>query len=63
VISTHDLGLAGTLCDRLLMIRDGEVVADGVTGHVLTRDNIRTVFGVETEIIQRPNGRRVVVPV
>ena len=29
VISTHDLGLAGTLCDRLLMIRDGEVVADG----------------------------------
>jgi iron complex transport system ATP-binding protein len=63
VISTHDLGLAGTLCDRLLMIRDGEVVADGVTGHVLTPDNIRTVFGVETEILQRPNGRRVVVPV
>src|SRR5262249_20850283 len=26
VISTHDLGLAGTLCERLLLVRDGVVV-------------------------------------
>jgi iron complex transport system ATP-binding protein len=63
VISTHDLGLAGTLCDRLLMIRAGEVVADGETDKVLTAENVRTVFGVETEIIQRPSGQRVVVPI
>jgi len=63
VISTHDLGLAGTLCDRLLMIRSGEVVADGETDAVLTTENVRTVFGVETDIIQRPSGQRVVVPI
>ena len=63
VISTHDLGLAGTLCDRLLMIRAGGVVADGETDKVLTAENVRTVFGVETEIIQRPSGQRVVVPI
>ena len=62
VISTHDLGLAGTLCDRLLMIRAGEVVADGETDGVLTPVNLRTVFDVDTEIIRRPDGRRVVVP-
>ena len=63
LISTHDLGLAGTLCDRLLMIRAGEVVADGETGTVLTAAHVRTVFGVEAEIIDRPSGRRVVVPI
>jgi iron complex transport system ATP-binding protein len=63
VISTHDLGLAGTVCDRLLMIRAGEVVAEGDTDRVLTVDNVRAVFGVEAEIIQRPSGQRIVVPV
>ena len=63
VISTHDLGLAGTLCDRLLMIRNGEIVADGDTDRVLTAENVRTVFAVDAEIIHRPSGQRVVVPI
>ena len=63
VISTHDLGLAGTLCDRLVMIREGEVVADGATDDVLTPEHVRTVFGVEAEVIHRPAGQRIVVPV
>jgi iron complex transport system ATP-binding protein len=63
VISTHDLGLAGTLCDRLLMIRDGVVVAQGDTDEVLTPANVRRVFGVEAEIIRRDSGQRVVVAV
>jgi iron complex transport system ATP-binding protein len=62
VISTHDLGLAGTLCDRLLMIREGEVVADGLTSEVLTAENVRRVFGVEAEIVHLPSGQRLVVP-
>ena len=62
VISTHDLGLAGTLCDRLIMIRQGEITADGPADEVLTAEHVRRVFGVDAEIIQRPNGQRIVVP-
>src|SRR3954464_4611638 len=29
VISTHDIGLAGTLCDTLVLLREGRVVASG----------------------------------
>lgn len=63
VISTHDLGLAGTLCDSLTLIRDGAVVAAGATDEVLTSENVRAVFGVEADVIRHPSGQRVVVPV
>jgi cobalamin transport system ATP-binding protein len=62
VISTHDLGLAGSLCDSLLLIRGGEVVANGPTDEVLTASNIREVFGVEAEVIRHASGHRIVVP-
>jgi iron complex transport system ATP-binding protein len=63
VISTHDLGLAGTLCDSLMLIRDGLVIADGPADDVLTPGNVREVYGVEADVIKHPSGHRVVVPV
>jgi iron complex transport system ATP-binding protein len=63
VISTHDLGLAGTLCDSLMLIRDGVVIANGPTDEVLTAGNVRQVYGVEADVIRHPSGHRVVVPV
>ena len=63
VISTHDLGLAGTLCDSLVLIREGTVVANGPTDEVLTPDNVRAVYGVESDVIRHASGHRIVVPV
>ena len=57
------LGLAGTLCDSLMLIRDGVVIANGPTDEVLTADNVRQVYGVEVDVIRHPSGHRVVVPV
>ena len=62
VISTHDLGLAGTLCEHLLLVRDGSVVASGATDDVLTPANIRAVYGVDAEVIRHSSGHRLVVP-
>jgi iron complex transport system ATP-binding protein len=63
VISTHDLSLAGTLCDRIALIRDGAVIADGPAGETLTADNVRAVYGVDADVIQHPSGQRTVIPV
>jgi iron complex transport system ATP-binding protein len=63
VISTHDLGLAGTLCDSLMLIREGTVVANGPTDDVLTPGNVREVYGVDAEVIRHASGHRMVVPV
>jgi len=63
VISTHDLGLAGTLCDRLVLIRDGLVVAEGPTDEVLTAGHVREVYGVDVDVIRHTSGQRIVVPI
>ncbi len=63
VISTHDLGLAGTLCESLMLIRNGLVIASGPTDEVLTPGNVREVYGVDADVIRHASGHRVVVPV
>lgn len=48
---THDLLLAARFADRLLLLHDGGLVADGAPGAVLTADSMRNVYGVETRRI------------
>ena len=50
VIALHDLNLAATFCDELVVLSSGRVVASGTPGAVLTEDLIATVYGVGCEI-------------
>jgi iron complex transport system ATP-binding protein len=50
VLATHDLNLAASLCDRLILMREGRVVAHGPTREVLTASTIRRVYDVEADV-------------
>jgi cobalamin transport system ATP-binding protein len=50
VVSTHDLNLAATLCERVVLIKSGSVIAYGPTGDTLTADNIRRLYDVEADV-------------
>jgi len=63
VISTHDLGFAAALCERIALIRDGAIVVEGAPDAALTPAHVRQVYGVEADILTHPSGHRVVVPV
>jgi iron complex transport system ATP-binding protein len=63
VVSTHDLNLAASLCRTLVLMRDGVVVASGLTREVLTRDSVRRLYGVEADVMDHASGHRIVVPV
>jgi iron complex transport system ATP-binding protein len=63
VISTHDLNLAASLCRTLVLMHDGSVVASGATADVLTRENVRRLYGVDADVLDHPSGHRIVVPV
>jgi iron complex transport system ATP-binding protein len=63
VLATHDLNLAASLCDRLVLMRDGRVFAEGPTSDVLTDQIIRQVYGVEADVaFHEGAGRLSVVP-
>jgi iron complex transport system ATP-binding protein len=46
----HDLTMAARYCDRLMLIDRGTLVADGPPGAVLTRDNLRAVYGIDAAV-------------
>jgi iron complex transport system ATP-binding protein len=59
----HDLTLAARYCDRLVMLNNGSVVADGKPDEVLTPERLRQVYGVTVDVFPHPTtGRPVVAP-
>ncbi|MBB1269113.1 ABC transporter ATP-binding protein [Shewanella sp. SR44-3] len=52
--SIHDLNLASALCDKLLLIHQGRLVAHGKPDEVLTPARISEVFGVCSDIRPHP---------
>ena len=55
VMVLHDLNHAARFSDRMIAMSDGEVVADGSPGEVLTPELLRDCFGVEASVIPDPN--------
>ena len=51
VLATHDLDAAAR-CDRILMLAQGRVVADGMPAEVLTEELLRSVFHVNARVIE-----------
>ena len=57
VLSTlHDLTLAGQYADRLALLSEGRVVAEGRPADVLTPAALATHYGARAEVVAGPNG-------
>jgi iron complex transport system ATP-binding protein len=50
LVSLHDLTLAARWCDRILMLKEGRLVADGKPEEVMTAERLREVYGVTAHI-------------
>jgi ABC-type cobalamin/Fe3+-siderophores transport system ATPase subunit len=50
LMATHDLNLAAALCDRLVLMRDGRVLAEGATNEVLTAHTVRQMYDVVADV-------------
>lgn len=54
LVALHDLNLAAYYCDRLYVLRDGEVTASGPPAEVLTSRLLAEVYGVASEVAVHP---------
>ncbi len=61
LMAMHDLGQAATVCDEVVVLHDGRVVAAGPTDEVLTAELIARVWGVAAEWVQGTTGRALVL--
>lgn len=58
-MSVHDLNLAATYCDRLILLNHGKVIVEGKPAEVLTEKNILDIFHVKVEVIQLSDNGKV----
>lgn len=50
IIVTHDMILAARYCDRIILMEHGRIVSEGPTAEVITENNMRRVFHMDTDI-------------
>ena len=54
IAAIHDLNMAARYCDRLVLLQDGSVLADGTPAEVLSPDTIESAFGVKSAVYRDP---------
>ena len=50
VLTLHDLALASRVADRVIILAEGRVVADGAPADALTADLLAEVYGIEARV-------------
>lgn len=54
IIITHDLNLASEFADKILLLKDAKILANGKPNEVLTEENLREVFNVRVLLDKNP---------
>jgi iron complex transport system ATP-binding protein len=54
----HDLNLASTYCDHLILLKGGTIIAQGEPERVLTEEIIEKVYGIKPYIVRGVNNNR-----
>ena len=50
LVSLHDLSLAARWCDQLVLMKNGQVAAEGTPAEVMTLPVLASVYGINAEI-------------
>jgi len=63
VVVTHDINLAARSASKIVALKNGELIVQGLPEEVLTTDQLREIFEITATIIDRPSGNgKYVIP-
>jgi len=51
IIISHDLNIAAKYADNMILMHEGGIYAVGSPGEVITEENLRVVYGVDSEVM------------
>jgi iron complex transport system ATP-binding protein len=52
IMICHDINITAKYADKILMLHGGGIYAVGTPSEVLTKENIRTVYGVDADVME-----------
>jgi iron complex transport system ATP-binding protein len=58
VATFHDLNLASRFCSRLVLLKNGELIAEGPPGEVVTPENIWKAYRIKVSVRKNPNTQK-----
>ena len=47
---THDISMITSIYDRVIMLKDGRIIADGEQSKVINSDNVNKLYGIDVEV-------------
>ena len=50
IIAIHDLNMAARYSDRVMMMKKGKILASGTPDDVLTRENLKAIYGIKARV-------------
>lgn len=60
----HDLNLAARFADQIVVLKDGQIIAQGKPSEVITPNNLANAFNILARVIEDPVGKTpLVVPI
>jgi iron complex transport system ATP-binding protein len=62
LVTTHDLQFAWQVCDRVVLLQEGRVLADGATEDTLTPEHLHALYGVRVDRMTHLDGTVSLVP-
>ncbi len=54
ILVSHNINLASEYCERIVMLREGKVIADGTPENIVNSKNLKELYNAELKIIKNP---------
>ena len=51
IMISHDINIAAKFSDEIILMHDGTIYAEGTPAEVITEENLRVVYGVDSRIV------------
>jgi iron complex transport system ATP-binding protein len=62
LVVSHEINLLAAFCSRIVLIASGAIQRQGTADEVITRDNLKDLFGMDFSVRLSNSGKREVLP-
>jgi iron complex transport system ATP-binding protein len=63
LVVSHEINLLASFCDRIVLMAAGRIIRHGTVKEVVTRENLRELFGLDFQVRSAATGTPEVLPV